>query len=179
MTRQSPSDTDTRMMTRALALARHALAAGEFPVGCVIAAGDTVVANGHRTGTSTGQGNEIDHAEINAIRQLNRSHPDLDRSTLALYSTMEPCLMCFSAILLSGIPKIIYAYEDAMGGGAGCDRSCLAPLYRDARLTVTAGVLREQSLALFHRFFSDSGNPYWANSLLSRYTLDQLPRLPE
>ncbi|WP_319523113.1 nucleoside deaminase [uncultured Desulfosarcina sp.] len=175
MTRQPFSDTDRQMMTRALTLARQALAAGEFPVGCVIAAGDTVVAKGHRTGTSTGQGNEIDHAEINAIRQLNRSHPGLDRSTLAIYCTMEPCLMCFSAILLSGIPRIVYAYEDVMGGGTGCDRSRLAPLYRDARLRVTPGVFRGQSLALFHRFFADSGNAYWADSLLCRYTLDQLP----
>lgn len=163
------------MMTQALALARQALADGEFPVGCVIADGETVVAKGRRTGTSTGQGNEIDHAEINAIRQLNRSHPDLDRSALAIYSTMEPCLMCFSAILLSGIPRIVYAYEDVMGGGTGCDRSGLPPLYRDVRLSVTAGVLREPSLALFHRFFADSGNPYWADSRLCRYTLDQLP----
>lgn len=175
MTRQPPSETDTRMMLQALALARQALTDGEFPVGCVIAAGDTIVARGHRTGTSTGQENEIDHAEINAIRQLNRSYPDLDRSTLALYSTMEPCLMCFSAILLSGIDRIVYAYEDVMGGGTGCDRSGLAPLYRDARLTVTAGVLRERSLALFYRFFADAGNLYWADSLLCRYTLDQLP----
>ena len=175
MTRQPPADTDTQMMIEALALARQALSDGEFPVGCVIAAGDTIVARGSRTGTSTGPGNEIDHAEINAIRQLNRSHPNLDRSTLAIYSTMEPCLMCFSAILLSGITRIVYAYEDVMGGGTGCDRSGLPPLYRDARLTVTADVLRERSLALFHRFFADSGNPYWSGSLLCRYTLNQLP----
>lgn len=175
MNRQLPPDTDTRLMTQALALARRALAEGEFPVGCVIADGETVVAKGRRTGTSTGPGNEIDHAEINAIRQLNRSHPELDRSVLTIYSTMEPCLMCFSAILLSGIPRIVYAYEDVMGGGTGCDRSSLPPLYRDARLSVTAGVLREPSLALFHRFFADSGNPYWANSRLCRYTLDQRP----
>jgi tRNA(adenine34) deaminase len=175
MSRQFSPDTDmdTRMMTRALALARQALADGEFPVGCIIADGDTVVAQGHRTGTSTGHGNEIDHAEINAIRQLDRSHPDLDRSRLAIYSTMEPCLMCFSAILLSGIARVVYAYEDVMGGGTGCDRSGLAPLYRDARIAVTAGVLREPSLVLFHRFFAASGNAYWADSLLCRYTLDQ------
>jgi tRNA(adenine34) deaminase len=50
----------------------------------------------------------------------------------------------------------------------------LPPLYRDARLTVIAGVLREKSLVLFQRFFSDCANTYWAESLLSRYTLDQL-----
>jgi tRNA(adenine34) deaminase len=43
--------------------------------------------------------------------------PDIDRSTVTMYCTMEPCLMCFSAILLSGIGRIVYAYEDVMGGG--------------------------------------------------------------
>jgi tRNA(adenine34) deaminase len=97
----------------------------------------------------------------------------MDRSRLTIYCTMEPCLMCFSAIMLSGIGRIVYAYEDVMGGGTGCDRSTLSPLYRDTHLTVVAGVLREKSLSLFQRFFADSGNPYWADSLLSRYTLNQ------
>ncbi|MCB2147032.1 MAG: nucleoside deaminase [Deltaproteobacteria bacterium] len=160
-------------MADALDLARTALAEGEFPVGCVIADGDNVVARGHRTGTTAGSGNEIDHAEINALRHLSGDMPDGDRSTLTLYCTMEPCLMCFSAIVLSGIVRIVYAYEDVMGGGTGCDRSKLPPLYRDAQLTVISGVLRENSLALFRQFFADSGNPYWADSLLSRYTLNQ------
>lgn len=81
--------------------------------------------------------------------------------------------MCFSAVVLSGIGRIVYAYEDVMGGGTECDRSAWPPLYRDAQLTVIAGVLRANSLVLFQRFFTDSGNPYWADSLLSRYTLDQ------
>jgi tRNA(adenine34) deaminase len=81
--------------------------------------------------------------------------------------------MCFSAIVLSGIGRIVYAYEDVMGGGTGLDRSDLPPLYRDAKLTVIPGVLRKNSLVLFQRFFADSDNPYWSNSLLSRYTLAQ------
>jgi tRNA(adenine34) deaminase len=162
-------------MTAALDLARTALAAGEFPVGCVIADGDAVVARGHRTGTATGLANEIDHAEINALRSLYRIAPDMDRSALTVYCTMEPCLMCFAAILLSGIGRIVYAYEDVMGGGTGCDRSGLSPLYQNARLEVVPGVLRKDSLALFRRFFSDPDNGYWADSLLNRYTLEQPP----
>lgn len=166
-------DFDARMMAEALRMADQALAQGEFPVGCVIADGGNVVARGHRTGTAAEAENEIDHAEINALRQLGLRDPQVDRSRLVLYSTMEPCLMCFAAIMLSGIGRIVYAYEDVMGGGTGCDRSALAPLYRDAALTVTAGVLREQSLALFRRFFANSGSAYWADSLLCRYTLEQ------
>ncbi len=173
MNPETESVADTVFMAEALDLARTALADQEFPVGCVIADGDNVVARGHRTGTATGPGNEIDHAEINAIRQLYGCMPDIDRSRLTIYSTMEPCLMCYSAILLSGIGRIVYAYEDVMGGGTQFDRSGLPPLYRDAQPTVISGMLRDDSLVLFQRFFSESGNSYWADSLLSRYTLDQ------
>ena len=168
-----PTDRDERMMTAALKMAADALALGEFPVGCVIADGDTVVARGHRTGTATGVINEIDHAEIIALRQLGEAAPTIDHSRLVLYCTMEPCLMCFAAILLSGIRRIVYAYEDVMGGGSGCDRSAMAPLYRDAPVTVIPGILREQSLALFRRFFAEAETAYWADSLLCHYTLAQ------
>jgi tRNA(adenine34) deaminase len=164
---------ETRLMEAALELAGMALKRGEFPVGCVIADGDVIVARAHRTGSGTGLGNEVDHAEINALRSLNRIRPEGDRAHLTLYCTMEPCLMCFAASLLSGIGKIVYAYEDVMGGGCRLDRSRLAPLYRDAPMTLVPGVLREQSLALFQRFFSDARHGYWADSLLSRYTLSQ------
>lgn len=171
------SEKDRVFMTAALDLARTALENGEFPVGCVIASGATVVARGHRTGTADGSGNEIDHAEINTLRYLCGRQSDIDRAALTVYCTMEPCLMCVSAILLSGVGRIVYAYEDVMGGGTDLDRSGLPSLYRDARLTVVGGVLRSESLMLFKRFFSDSANSYWADSPLSRYTLAQ-PVLP-
>lgn len=173
MNSKSATETDILFMNAALEMAQTALAKGEFPVGCVIADASTVVARGHRTGTAAGADNEIDHAEINALRTLNHVQSDIDRSQLSIYCTMEPCLMCFSAIILSGIPRIVYAYEDVMGGGTRCDRSGLAPLYRDARMTVVAGTLRMPSLKLFQQFFSLPGNTYWADSQLCRYTLRQ------
>ncbi len=173
MSPMAESTQDTIFMSQALALAQRALALGEFPVGCVIADGKTVVARGHRTGTATGVENEIDHAEINAIRNLCDRIPTVDRSGLTLYCTMEPCLMCFSAIMLCGIHRIVYAFEDIMGGGSGLDRSNLSPLYREAELTIVPAVMRRESLLLFRQFFSDPQNTYWSDSMLSRYTLNQ------
>ena len=167
------SSADKTLMGAALMMAEQALLNSQFPVGCVIADGAAVVAQGYRTGSTAGETNEIDHAEINALRHLSSSTSEADRSGLTVYSTMEPCLMCFAAILLSGINRIVYAYEDVMGGGTGCDRSGLPPLYRDADMTVIAGVERTASLRLFQRFFADADNTYWAESHLSRYTLAQ------
>lgn len=165
---------DSLFMEKALAQADAALRRREFPVGCVIVHGESVVATGSRQGTAVGgPPNETDHAEMVAIRRLDHSGDRRAREEMTLYSTMEPCLMCFAAILLSRIGRVVYGYEDAMGGGVGIDRRQLSPLYRNADVRVTGGVLREQCLARFRNFFSEPGSDYWRGSLLERYTLSQ------
>lgn len=160
-------------MEKALEHARKALSLGEFPVGCVIVHADTVIAHGARKSTQNGSVNEIDHAEMVALRKLDQGRPAVPRENLILYCTLEPCLMCFAAILLSGIRQIVYAYEDVMGGGTGCDLTRMPILYRDAGVVVTRHVLRDQSLELFKAFFSNPANRYWKDSPLATYTLSQ------
>ena len=84
---------------------------------------------------------------------------------------MEPCLMCFSALILNGIRNIVYGYEDVMGGGSSLDLSSLPPLYRAMQVNVISGVCRQESLKLFKLFFLDEKNHYWRDSLLARYTI--------
>ncbi len=162
---------DEYFMNMALAEARQALMRREFPVGCVLVHENQVLATGSRKGTSRGGKNETDHAEMTALRRLEQEYPDTDRSQITLYCTMEPCLMCYGAILISGLGKIVYAYEDVMGGGTSCDLSVLPPLYRESRISVISGILRKESLQLFRAFFADPENDYWRGSLLARYTL--------
>jgi len=164
---------DIHFMGRALAAAEKALEQGEFPVGCVLTCENRVVATGARTGTGGGERNEVDHAEIRALRRLADAAPAADPRGLTLYTTMEPCLMCFGAILLYNIGRVVFAYEDVMGGGTRCDLRRLPPLYRSCRTVVTGAVRRRESLLLFKRFFSDPSNGYWRGSRLAEYTLAQ------
>ena len=159
-------------MRKALVEAQKALAAGEFPVGCVIAHPQGVLATGSRQNSSASAVNEIDHAEIVALRRLALLKPKPNTNDITLYCTMEPCLMCFGAILLAGIGKIVYAYEDVMGGGLKCDLQTLELLYRNHPIKITANVLRHESLALFKTFFENPNNGYWRGSLLAEYTLN-------
>jgi len=163
--------TDAGFMVQALKQAECALSAGEFPVGCVIADEKNILAAGSRQGTSGGQANETDHAEIMALRRLAEGGSIENTGSLTVYCTMEPCLMCFGAILISGIHRIVYAYEDVMGGGTGCDLSRLPALYSGAPVEIVPHVMREESLALFKNFFARPGNNYWKNSELAAYTL--------
>jgi tRNA(adenine34) deaminase len=169
-----PSDvSDHRFMGEALKEARKALARREFPVGCVLVYQDRVVARGRRKGTADGGGNELDHAEMVALRRLTRMTPAPEAAAITAFCTMEPCLMCFSALMLHGIGSIVYAYEDAMGGGTACPRARLNPLYRDSRIVVRSGIRRAESLALFKAFFTDPTRTYWSASQLAEYTLKQ------
>jgi tRNA(adenine34) deaminase len=162
---------DEHFMEMALFEAEQALAAGEFPVGCILVADGSVVASGGRTGTRGTLPNELDHAEMTALRRLVESHSTIDPAGITVYITMEPCLMCFGSLILNRIGRVVWAYEDVMGGGTACDLSGLPPLYRHSPIILVAGVLRNRSLALFKRFFANPRNSYWHGSLLSQYTL--------
>ena len=158
-----------RYMREALDEARMALAAGEFPVGCILVLDDRIIARGHRRNSRAGECNELDHAEVVTLRTLLAEKPEIECSRLVAYSTMEPCLMCYSTLLLSGIRHFVYGYEDMMGGGTNLPMYQLNPLYAEMTVQVEAGILRRECLELFQQFFRNYS--YWQDSLLSRYTL--------
>jgi tRNA(adenine34) deaminase len=160
-------------MDAALEQAQKALARGEFPVGCVMVHEGRIIAAGARNGTQGEGRNELDHAEMVALRRLAGRQVPLEPSGISVFSTMEPCLMCFAALMLHGIGEIVFAFEDPMGGGTACDRSRLSPLYRESRIRVRSGVRRRESLDLFKAFFADDRNLYLSRSDLAEYIRNQ------
>jgi len=162
-------------MEHALKEASIALEHGEFPVGCVLVDGETIVSRGHRQNSEGESGNELDHAEIVTLRSFLDRQPQTDCSAITAYSTMEPCLMCFSTLLLSGIRRFVWAYEDVMGGGTALPLDRVAPLYAAMKIELVPAVMRQQSLALFYQFFDRYS--YWQNSLLERYTREQFEKM--
>jgi len=168
---EPPNMDHEHFMKIALEQAKRALEAGEFPVGCVLVHQNKVLVTGARRFSKGTNRNEIDHAEIVALRRLSESGDAIDPGRITAFSTMEPCLMCYSALILAGIGNIVYAYEDVMGGGTGCDLSRLTPLYRDSSLKVVPGILRAESLNLFKDFFSSPVNDYLKHSPLAEFTL--------
>ncbi len=160
-------------MGLALKEAGKALDQGEFPVGCVMVCDDQVVAAGSRRCSGGDCPNELDHAEMVALRRLTCLEGFGGFGRVRAYCTMEPCLMCYAALILSGIRYIVWAYEDIMGGGTRCDLGLLPPLYADSRVSIIPHFCRQESLDLFKRFFSDPKNGYWKGSLLAEYTLKQ------
>lgn len=159
-------------MKLALQEAETALAGGDFPVGCVIEYQGRVVASGHRANSSAVI-NELDHAEMVALRSLLTGGNTIPLHQVTIYSTMETCLMCYATLLVNGVRRFVYAYEDVMGGGTNLPLARLAPLYREIAPMVLGSVLRSSSLSLFQRFFANPDCRYLAGTLLAEYTLAQ------
>ena len=163
-------------MEEALNEASDALSRGEFPVGCVMVYDQQIIARGRRrqSGAQAGQpANEVDHAEILALRNLLNSAHQAPLDKVTVYATMEPCLMCYATLLISGIRTFVYSYEDVMGGGTALRLDQLPLLYRTMVVSITPHILREKSLFLFKQFFKTNTNPYLRDTTLAEYTLAQ------
>lgn len=159
-------------MRKVLALAEKALSKGEFPVGCVMVHQNKVLVSGSRIHSKGTVINETDHAEIIALQQL-ALEKDIEKSKVSVFCNLEPCLMCYGALMLSGIGEIVYSYEDVMGGGTTCDLSTLNPLYKNTKISLTPNILRSESLELFKTYFLNPETNYLQGSLLETYTLSQ------
>jgi tRNA(adenine34) deaminase len=158
-------------MKKALQEAETAFTAGEFPVGCVIIEDGETVATGSRTSSKDRGKNELDHAEMLALGRFVRNRKHGKKKDATLFSTLEPCLMCYAALVVNGITRIVYAYEDVFGGGTDLTLSNRKPFYQKMRIQIVPGILRQEALALFKAYFSNPENAYLKGTLLAKHAL--------
>lgn len=140
----------------AIAEARVGLAEGEYPFGAVLVDGTgQVAARAHDTVFRDGDFSA--HAETMLVKGACR---DLGRPVLAgltLYTTTEPCPMCFTTAWLAQVDRIVFGssmveVRDLTGGLV--DEVMVTPEQLNALnvnrpMPVTGGVLRPECLALW------------------------------
>jgi len=140
-------------MALALEEARTAGAAGDVPVGAVVARGDEVL--GHSGNARERDQDPTAHAEILALRQAAGALGSWHLEGCALYVTLEPCAMCSGALVLARVDRLVFGAPDPKAGFAGS----LGDLVRDPRLNhaveVTSGVLRDECGEVLRAFFRD------------------------
>ncbi len=91
------------------------------------------------------------HAEINVIKKLHQLDYNQE-DDLILYSTVEPCPMCMSAIIWAGIGQVVYGADIPFATKHGKQiqiraADVLKESWRDTILT--AGILKSECEALF------------------------------
>ena len=123
-------------MQAALAEARAASAHDDVPIGAVLVEQDRILARGHNR-------REVDqdptaHAEILALREGARQQGSWRLEGCTLYVTLEPCVMCAGALVLSRLERVVFAADDPKAGAVGA----LYDVPREPRLNHTVEVVR-------------------------------------
>lgn len=95
--------------------------------------------------------NELAHAEINAMLQLdNRIYTK--RSAFTLYSTLEPCPLCFGAFYMSGIRNLKYAAKDKWAGSTNLKDATPYLSFKAIKIEQTIESLEQLSIVLNYYF---------------------------
>ncbi|GAB3555425.1 tRNA(adenine34) deaminase [Actinopolyspora lacussalsi] len=146
---------DRELVRSALAVAPDATAAGDVPIGAVVAGPDgRILARAHNRREELSD--PTAHAEMLVLRAAAAAYGDgwrLGGCTLAV--TVEPCTMCAGALVLSRISRLVFGSWEPRTGAVGS----LWDVVRDGRLNhrpeVVGGVLDRECAALLAEFFGE------------------------
>jgi tRNA(adenine34) deaminase len=142
---------DTRWMRAALDEARAAAAHDDVPIGAVVVRDGAIIGAGHNEREH--REDPTAHAEILALRAAAQALGSWRVLDATLYVTLEPCTMCAGAIVLSRVPRVVYACADPKAGAAGSVLDVLAQPELNHRPEVVGGVLAEEAAELLRAFF--------------------------
>ena len=151
-TEVSAPHSDVGFMRRALELAARAEANGEVPVGAVLAGRDGIIAVGANSPIESHD--PTAHAEIVALRAAGHLLNNYRLKDSTLYVTLEPCMMCASAIVHARVRRLVFGAWDPRAGAAGSTINVFALPGVNHRVDVFGGVLVEECAAQLARFFA-------------------------
>jgi tRNA(adenine34) deaminase len=143
---------DIEFMRLALDAARGAETAGEVPVGAVLVRGESVLAVGANRPIAACD--PTAHAEIEALRAGGQALGSYRLNGTTLYVTLEPCVMCASAIVHARVSRLVFGAWDPKAGGAGSITNVFGLPSLNHRVDVFGGVLMEESARLLSDFFA-------------------------
>jgi len=151
---RTASVSDRRFLAQAVATARRGIDRGEGgPFGAVVVKAGRVIGRGHNRVIL---GNDpTAHAEMVAIRDACRRLKGFDLRGAALYSTCEPCPMCFGAILWARLDRLVFGSSRHDAAAAGFDDGAFwRAVQRFPRRPpiVVKSVLHSDSRALYRRW---------------------------
>lgn len=140
-------------MGLAIEEARAAFAKNEVPIGAVIVLENKVLAQAHNLVESCKDA--TCHAEILCLKEAVKNLGDWRLAETTMYVTVEPCIMCMGACVLSRVKRIIWGCSDKRHGALGglIDLSSLKhPIHQ---IESVSGLMEEEAKNLMQTFFRE------------------------
>jgi guanine deaminase len=149
-------------MQVAIDKAREGIKKGQTPFGACIIKDDKIVVCAHNTVWKTTDSTA--HAEVNAIREACKKLKTIDLSGCTLYTTTEPCPMCFSAIHWAKIDKIVYGADIVDAKKAGFSELTISNSQMKKEggspVKIEKGALKDECITLFKEWKNAGGKTY-------------------
>jgi tRNA(adenine34) deaminase len=143
---------DEYYMRLALREAERAVEHDDVPVGAVVVKDGEVIGAGHNEREL--REDPTAHAETLALRQASQTLRSWRVLDAVMYVTLEPCAMCAGAIVLSRIPRVVFAASDPKAGAAGSVLDLLNVPALNHRPQVAGGLLAQEAGDMLRAFFA-------------------------
>jgi tRNA(adenine34) deaminase len=147
----SPQTEEEAFMLEALKEAWKAFQADEVPVGAVLVKEGKIIARGH---------NQVEmlkdataHAEMLCITSGEYALGNWRLNDTTLYCTIEPCVMCAGAMLLSRVSSLVWGAPDLRHGADGSWINLFDKQHPTHTITVRSGVLQKYCAIMMQDFF--------------------------
>ena len=144
---------DKKFMKLAIKEALKAIDMNDQPFGAVITKDNSIITKAYCTTRK-----EFDltkHAEMNAIRKACKKLNTFNLSDCTIYSTAEPCLMCFGAIKWVKISKLVFGVYNKDTKSLGFSEPCLNKedfKKYGKNIIIKKGILKKEIMKIFEQW---------------------------
>ncbi len=144
---------DQEFMKFALAEAQKAYAMGEVPIGAVLVFQNQIISSAYNQVESLKDATA--HAEMLCLKKAAEKLDNWRLIDCTLYCTLEPCLMCAGAMILSRVKTLVWAAPDLRHGAGGSLMNVFSLDHPIHQLEVRHGVFENESASLLKKFFKE------------------------
>ena len=142
---------DEKWMEIALNEANIAMDENEIPVGAVLVKNDRLIAQSHNQPIK--KNDPTAHAEIQLLREAGLKEKNYRLIGSTLYVTLEPCAMCFGAMIHARIERVVFGASDPKTGVCGSCINLNEESFFNHKISITGGILKNESSELLRLFF--------------------------
>ena len=144
---------DEKWMQLAITEAHLAASKNEIPVGAVLIQNGIVIAKAHNQPIS--HNDPTAHAEILALRIGGEKQKNYRLINCTLYVTLEPCTMCFGAMIHARIKRIVFGALDPKTGVCGSCKNLAKESFYNHKILIFGGVLEDDCKKILQKFFKE------------------------
>jgi len=144
---------DEYWMRIAIEEANLAMAENEIPVGAVLVQNDILIAQAHNQPIN--KNDPTAHAEIQVLRKAGNQQKNYRLVGSTLYVTLEPCAMCFGAIIHARIEMLVFGAYDKNTGTCGSVMNLNNAKIFNHKIKISGGILENDCSKILKYFFQN------------------------